>query len=151
MSLILNYVKVITHINLTGKVPGYAYGSNIILSLPIYYGHFHSLKCPNLDDKLHDQHTSFYNGNNISNLKINYEDYMRECVQIVSHGFQAENIPKKYQALICTPSPQVCLEWEPSSSFSCHPVWPIAFSGAKYLTKNMIQKIFLTNSSSVSN
>ena len=58
-------------------------------------------------------------------------------------GFQAENIPKKYQALICTPSPQVCLEWEPSSSFSCHPVWPIAFSGAKYLTKNMIQKCSL--------
>lgn len=57
--------------------------------------------------------------------------------------FQAENIPKKYQALICTLGPQVCLEWEPSSSFSCHPVRPISFSGAKYLTKNMIQKYSL--------
>ena len=57
--------------------------------------------------------------------------------------FQAENIPKKYQALICTLGPQVCMEWEPSSSFSCHPVRPISFSGAKYLTKNMIQKYSL--------
>ena len=58
-------------------------------------------------------------------------------------GFQAENMPKKYQALICTLSPQVCLEWDPSSTFSCHPVRPISFSGAKYLTQNMIQKYSL--------
>ena len=50
---------------------------------------------------------------------------------------------REHTQVICTPSPQACLEWDSSSSFSCHPVQPKSLSGAKYSTKNMIQKYFL--------
>lgn len=66
-----------------------------------------------------------------------------ENVSKLSHMVPGRGHTQEISGLICTPSPQVFLEWDSSSFFSCHPVQPTSLSGAKYLTKNMIQNYSL--------